>query len=238
MTPNENLKMILIILAIMGLLFLIVLWRSPGLRFIIRSKIHLPGRRSNYVKTILKDELNASKSGQKYDTLTDFLRDCPAYCVNNDFLGKKIRDILRTAGINYQQYVFIRKNATKDKTVFIRRDEEDRILIHAKGTYALPADYTKDVIYFDIEDMRPLIDMTDEAEWKNPDAVADVVTAITNSKTMAGLAGKGDMNILFWVLLGLTVLALMGIIALYYQSTQQDKMITEVWNLVNATRRP
>lgn len=234
----SKLQGVLLIFGVLLSIFLFILVISPRIRFIVRSKIHLPGRKSKYVKTVLKDELNSAKIGQKYDTLESFMKDCPDYCVNTDFLGKMIRNILRAAGINYQQYVFIRKNATKDKTVYIRRDEEDKILIHSKGTYALPADYSKDVIYYDVDDMRPLIDVTNEEDWKNPDTCADVVTAITNSKTMAGLSGKNDMNVLALISIGVTVLAIFGIIALYYQSTQQDKMITEVWNLVNSTRRP
>jgi hypothetical protein len=231
-------QIILMGLGILLLLFIIVLWKSPRIRFILRSKIKYPGRKSGYVKTILKDELKSAKEGQKYETLDAFMKDCPNYCVSSDMLGTMIRNILRSAGINFQQYVFIRKNATKDKTVYIRRDEEDKILLHAKGTYALPADYSKDVIYYDIEDMRPLIDITNEEDWKNPDMCADVVTAITNSKSMAGLNPNQDKGIWNIITLCLVFLALIGIVALYYHGTQQDKQLSAIWDLVNSTRKP
>jgi hypothetical protein len=229
-------QIILMGIGIILLLFMIVLWKSPRIRFILRSKIKYPGRKSGYVKTILKDELDLSKAGQKYATMEEFLKDCPKYQIDTDFLSTMIRNILKASGANFQQFVFIDRNAPKDETCWIRRDGET--LLHSKGTYALASKSDKNIQYYFKNDMRPIIDQSDEIEWRNPDAVAEVVTAITNSKSMAGLNPHEDKGIWNIITLCLVFLALIGIVALYYHGTQQDKQLSAIWDLVNSTRKP
>jgi hypothetical protein len=229
-------QIILMGLGITILLFIIVLWKSPRIRFILRSKIKYPGRKSGYVKTILKDELDSSKAGQKYATMEDFLKDCPKYQIDTDFLGNIIRNLLISTGAKFQQFVWVDRNAPSDETAWIRREGET--LLHDKGTYVLASKSDKKIQYYFKNDMRPIIDQSDEIDWRNPDAVADVVTGITNSKSMAGLNPHEDKGIWNIITLCLVFLALIGIVALYYHGTQQDKQLVAIWDLVNSTRKP
>lgn len=152
--------------------------------FILRAKyIKLPFRKSPMVmKIIKKEETDSAK--RKYETFDAFLKDCPKYQITSGSLDVIIRNIYRSVGVKFQQYVFIDKSNSIDKTAWLRR--EGHVVLHEGGTYALPWDSEKEIVYFDINEFRPLIDKTKEMDWRNPDMCADVITGLVNENTMKG----------------------------------------------------
>lgn len=194
---------------------------------IIISKISILRNRN---KKVVDEELKLSKEGIRYGEFKDFLKDCPEYQIKSGWIATQIRNIFRSFGAEYQQYVFIDNSSSIDKTCFLRKDGD--IVLHNKGTYTLPWKSEKKIIYFDIHDMRPLIDHTNEMDWKNPDAVADVVTAITNSKSMAGMNGKEGMNFTL-ILCVLVVITLLLIGATLYTEMDDHKKVVAMIRVLN-----
>lgn len=177
---------------------LIVRWKFPRLWFIFQVKIL---RRKGLSKKAVKKELEDSKK-YKYEKFEDFLRDCPKYQIDDSILGNIIRNIWKSAGAEFQQHVWIRKNDMNDKTAWLRREE--KFLIHEGGTYFMPWKWMKSVFYHVEGDSRPLLDLTEEMDWENGDMCADVVTAVTNSKNMAGLNGEEKpVSIYIWIMIAL-----------------------------------
>lgn len=183
------------------------------------------------LKRIADEELKGS-SIKSYATFEAFLRDCPQYQLDYSASGKIIRNILKRFGIKFQQYVFIDKSSTEDRTAFLRK--EGNILLHGKGTYLLPWDCQKDVIYFDIQDMRPLIDKTKDINWYNPDVCADVVTSITNSKTLEGMNGDSQSKYILILMVLSAISILVGIVGIY-QGIESDKAIQALFLALNSS---
>lgn len=184
--------------------------------FIIRSK--LPGGRK-YIIDKINEEAEKAKS-KTYESFEDFLQDCPEYQVKSDFMTDMIRKIYSGLGMDFQQYVFIDKGDPVDKTAWLRREKHK--VIHEKGTYFLPWNSEKKIIYFDIQDSRPLIDLTEEMDWRNGDMCADVVTAVTNNNNMRDLRGEQESGKLNMYILGLGALIVISIIVSYSISKQID----------------
>ena len=199
---------------------------------VFRSKL-LYFKKGN--KKVVDEELKLSQEGSRYEDFKDFLKDCPKYQVESGYVASQIRNIFRSFGATYQQFVFIDKSASKDKAVFLRRDGD--IVLHDEGTYCLPWDTEKDIIYFDVHDMRPLIDKTNEMDWQNPDTCADVITSITNSKSMAGMNGQGSgqVIIVLCVLIAITLI-LVGV-TLYTEMDNHKKVIAMIQTLNNSILR-
>ena len=229
---------VLILLAIVGFIICLLVIKLfypklfSQLWFIARGRwIKIPFRKSRMVKQVVKAELENSKKGSRYTDFKEFLKDCPEYQIESGTIASMIRNLMRGAGARYQQYVFIDKSAPKDKTAYLRREGD--LVLHEKGTYCLPWDSEKEIIYFDIHDMRPLIDKTKEMEWENPDMCADVVTSITNAHGMGNMGG-GDGNSKY-VLIGLvlTVVVLILVGAVLYQNIEAQKTTLAAINAIN-----
>jgi hypothetical protein len=190
---------------------------------IIGKKLYL-----NKVKIAAEKELEASKA-YKYDTFENFLRDCPKYQIKED---SPVRKFMKMLNIEFQQVVFIDQSSSSDKTAWIR--DEGAILVHEKGTYLKPWESQKNVLYFDIQDMRPLIDKTKDMDWYNPDACADVVTSITNSKTLENMNGDNNQKYII-ILLVLVAISIIISAAGIYQGIETQKTVVKSFEMLNQT---
>jgi hypothetical protein len=179
-------------------------------------------------KRLAAIEKEQSKQYQ-YDTFMDFLRACPTYQISGD---SAIRKFMRLLGIEFQQVVLIDQSSSKDKTCWVR--DEGAILVHAKGTYLKPWESQKKILYFDITDMRPLIDKTKDMDWYNPDACADVVTSITNSKTLENMNGGNNQTYIL-ILLVLVAISIIISAAGIYQGIETQKTVVTAFNALNNT---
>ena len=198
----------MIIYIIYGTAILFTLLISyKGYRFIKNKKY------ARQVRIEKEKELEYSKApeAKKYDSFETFLMDCPEYQIRDTPINALKRRIMTSFGTRFQQFVFIDKSAPTDRTVWLRR--EGTHFIHNGGTYLFPFKTEKNTIYYDITDMRPLIDLTDEQDWKDPDASAEVVTALTNNNQMQAMRGnEGIPDYIIYVLIGLGVVGLIVII--------------------------
>jgi aminopeptidase C len=190
---------------------------------IIGKKLYL-----NKVKIAAEKELESSKA-YKYDTFENFLRDCPKYQLKEDSI---VRKFMKMLNIEFQQVVFIDQSSSSDKTAWVR--DEGAILVHEKGTYLKPWESQKKVLYFDIQDMRPLIDKTKDMDWYNPDACADVVTSITNSKTLENMNGDNNQKYIL-ILLVLVAISIIISAAGIYQGIETQKTVVTAFNVLNNT---
>lgn len=183
-----------------------------------------------------KKEFESSKE-KTYKSFEEFLQDCPIYFVKDTFINRTIRNIYKSAGVKYQQYVFIDKASPTDKTAFLRKPENGK-LINGKGTYFTPWKSEKNIIYFDIIDGRPLVDMTDEMDWQNGDMCAEVITAVTNANNMAAMRGDGKTaQYIFYVLI-LCVIAVLLLGVMIYTSDQNTKHTLELLNKIVEQTKP
>jgi hypothetical protein len=182
----------------------------------------------NKVKVAADKELESSNA-YKYDTFENFLRDCPKYQLKDDSL---VRKFMKMLNIEFQQVVFIDQSSSSDKTAWVR--DEGAILVHEKGTYLKPWESQKKVLYFDIQDMRPLIDKTKDMDWYNPDACADVVTSITNSKTLENMNGDNNQKYII-ILLVLVAISIIISAAGIYQGIETQKTVVKSFEMLNQT---
>lgn len=197
--------------------------------FNMLCKIPIIGNRikkNNVRKEVKQEELKAIE-GHKYKDFKEFLKNAPKYTIDETQTGKLLRLMMESVGAEFQQYVFIDKSSPVDKTAWLRRD--GNILLHSNGTYLLPWDSQKEIIYFDIQDMRPLIDRTKDMNWFNPDACADIVTAITNAHTMEGMQGNDGLAKLIYIIIAAIVInILLSIVGIYAATETADSVKTAI----------
>jgi hypothetical protein len=189
------------------------------------------------LKTQSDNELKSAKAGTKYESFQEFLKDCPEYQLKSGSIDTTIRNIFRSFGVRYQQYVFIDPSAVTDKTAWLRREGDT--LIHEKGTYCPAWESEKEIQYFDIHDMRPLIDKTKDMDWKNQDAVADVVTAITNARSMLGLSGDNSSKLILIVVVLSAIAIILSGAGMYMQIQNQKETVAvlkQIYTVVNQTQ--
>jgi hypothetical protein len=208
------------------------------IKFILKYKyFKIPLKANREVRKIIKNELICAREGTKYESFQEFLKDCPEYQLKTGSIDTTIRNIFRSFGVVYQQYVFIDPSSVKDKTAWLRRDGDT--LIHEKGTYCPAWESEKEIQYFDIHDMRPLIDKTKDMDWKNQDAVADVVTAITNARSMLGLSGDNSSKLILIVVVLSAIAIIIAGAGIYMQIENQKQsvlVLEKIYNVVNQTQ--
>jgi len=196
----------------------------------ILSKIPYLGKKL-YLKEAQKfAEVEKEKSKlHEYADMKDFLNACPEYQIQQNSLLRKFMVLF---GIEFQQIVLIDQSSPKDKTCWVRN--EGAILMHEKGTYLKPWDSQKKIIYYDITDMRPLIDKTKDMDWYNQDTCADVVTSITNSKTLENMNGDNNQKYIL-ILLVLVAISIIISAAGIYQGIATQKTVVHAFENLNTT---
>lgn len=204
--------------------------RGDGKMNTILAKIPFLGKKLylKEAKKVAAIEKEKSKL-HNYEDFKTFLLDCPTYQIEKNNLLRKCMVML---GIEFQQVVFIDQSSSKDKTAWLRN--EGAILMHGTGTYLKPWESQKEIIYYDVTDMRPLIDKTKDMDWYNPDACADVVTSITNSKTLQGMNGDNDKKYIFILLVAVALCIILTVVGIY-QGIETQKMVAQAFTNLNTT---
>ena len=223
-------------LAVMVLTILVIIWslrkyREYGFSFI--SMIPIINRR--YLERQAKKEIKDAEKGIEYrkpgeddpdgKKFQAFLMDLPKYQIEDNFVASHLRSLMKSAGVEYKQIVLVNKADIHDTCLFARKSGQ--YFIHGKGTYFNPWECVKYIFYWDIIDSRPLIDMTDEMDWRNPEMCAEVVTAVTNTKTMLGQEKRLDelQKTMTYVLYCLGLVAILALVSIYYQNDATNKII-------------
>lgn len=225
---------LLIIISIIALL--IIRKKSPKLWFVLKVKLF----RQKQVATnaVKNEEENAKK--HKYNTFQEFLQDCPKYQIDDSYIGKIIRNIYVSAGAKFQQFVWIDLNDPSDETAWIRKKGES--LIHDGGTYVMPTKSEKKIQYFFKNDMRPIFDQANDIDWKNPDAVAEVVTGLCNTANMNAMrqsATGGDMTKYILITIAASALTVILLLGFMYQYDKANGQTVEMLKLIiNQTQQP
>ena len=222
-------------------IILVLFW----LRGKVRSKggslwVFVPYYGRRWAAQAAKKQLAAAEAGRVYNEVGDddpdgkkfkrFLRDLPVYCIEDSLISNMVRGLMKAVGVRYVQEVFIDKSEPEDKYCWVRKD--GMLFVHDKGTYASPWKSVKNVDYRDIADFRPLIDMTEDMDWRNPEMCADVVTAITNTRSMKDIRTDKLAELTAYVkyaLGGLVVLAI-GLIIIY---SRQDDSFKQVFRMLS-----
>jgi len=198
-----------------------------------------------YFKKKAKAELRAAEAGIKFlepgkDDLDGkkfqaFLRDLPKYCIEDGFIAKQIRGLMKMAGAEYRQVVLVDKADISDKKVWVRK--AGQVFIHSKGTYFIPWESVKDVVYYDIIDGRPLIDCTEEMDWRNPEMCAEVITAVTNTNAMKNLGEDSLKQISTYLMYVIVLLVIVGILTGYGIYNQGENTKATLNLLTNISQR-
>lgn len=201
--------------------------------FIIKVKVF----RSKISEKKVKVEKEKSKE-YKYETFDDFLRDCPEYQIDDSFLGRIIRNIYASFGAKYRSFVFIDPKSPEDRIAWLRVEGES--VLHEKGTYALAAETVKKINYYKLNDFRPLIDLANDPDWRDAEAVADTVTGLVNTANMNALdkATNGDQNPKYTIIImGAVILTLITVIVMiYYQDKNFKESIELLSKIVQYTK--
>lgn len=218
---------IYIIYAISAIVTLLISYKAYK---IIKTK-----RYARQVKKESEKELEDSKTpeAKTYESFEDFLMACPEYQIRDTPQDALKRRIMASFGTRFQQIVFIDKSAPTDHTVWLRR--EGLHFIHNAGTYIYPFKSEKSIIYYDIIDMRPLIDLTDEINWKDEDSCAEVVTALTNTKQMDTMRGNEEIPQYILVLGGIIVAVGIVVLITWAVGFDQGKSTLEAIQALNGT---
>lgn len=232
---------ILILISAVCILLAVILYRKYRKYGVpIWSIIPIIGE--SYYKKKVKSEIKTAESGIKYlepgkddpdgKKFQAFLRDLPTYCIEDGFVARQIRGLMRMAGAEYRQVVLINKADISDKKIWVRKTGQ--LFIHSKGTYFIPWESVKDVLYYDIIDGRPLIDQTDEMQWYNPEMCAEVITAVTNTNAMKSLGEDSLKNISQYLIYVIILLVIVGILtgySIYIQGENTKHMTTILTNI-------
>ena len=223
-------------LAIAVLTIFVIIWslrkyREYGFSFV--AIIPILNRR--YLARKAKKELKDAEKGIEYrkpgegdldgKKFQAFLMDLPKYQIEDNFVASHLRSLMKSAGVEYRQVVLIDKADVHDTCLWIRKHSQ--YFVHNKGTYFIPWECVKDVVYYDIVDGRPLIDLTDEWDWRNPEMCAEAITGVTNTKTMLGPEKRIDdlQRTITYVLYGLGLVAILALVSIYYQNDGTTKII-------------
>lgn len=202
----------------------------------------IPGIGDKYYKNKSKTELKTSEDGIKYlepgkddpegKKFQSFLRELPKYQIDDGFIASQIRNLMKLAGVEYRQIVLINKADISDKKIWVRKS--GHYFINGKGTYFIPWECVKDILYYDLVDSRPLIDKTDDMEWTNQEMCADVVTAVTNTKAMAALQ-DGELNKLstymLYIGIGLLIVAGLTALSIYMDMKANEAILNSLTNI-------
>lgn len=189
-----------------------------------------------YFKRKAAKEIKAGEAGIVYNApgqndpdgkkFKEFLTKLPNYQVEDNFFASRIRALMRVAGTEYKQVVLIDKANIHDKKLWVR--VKGLTLVHGEGTYFYPWEGIKDVNYWDIVDSRPLIDMTKDMDWYNPEMCAEVVTAITNTKAM-GSWGEDSIEkiqkMIMFILIAVGIGIAVSVVLLFQQNQANTNMM-------------
>lgn len=192
-----------IVLVIFLLFYVRAKWREyGGNRDVFNAWIYgwMPFIGKKYRRRLLRNQEKLAEAGTVYNSEKDedaetarkmfykFQRDLPVYCISEGLIQGFIRGIYESAGAEFLQILLYNKAGRHNKYVYARREGDT--LVHDKGTYFLPWENVNDLLPWDIVDSRPLIDKTNDWDWKNPEAFAEAVTGLVNTHSMQMQSGQ------------------------------------------------
>lgn len=239
----SNILLLQVMLLFLVIFLVATIWYALRYRqygFSIIAAIPILNRR--YFEKKVKQDANKADAGIRYmnpgeddkggKKFQAFLRDLSKYEIEDNFFASQLRGLMKAAGAEYRQVVLINKADVSDKKTWVRK--EGQYFIHEKGMYFIPWEGVKDIIYYDVIDGRPLIDMTDEMEWRNPEMCAEVIAAVTNTNAMKNLTTDQLADIQkmqMYILLAAAAAVLVGIVAIYNNGISNKQMISILTNI-------
>lgn len=162
-----------------------------------------------------------------------FIQDLPSYCIEDDFFSRLIRSIMSKGGATYQQVVLHDASSISDTYVYVRK--EGNYFLHNNGIYLFPWDYQKDILHWDIQDCRPMIDRSPQVKWESKKMNARYFWGIVNSVAMGKEEGIGK-NTMTIILILIALSVVIGIYNVYTIGQNQDQIINALKIIANNTQ--
>lgn len=172
---------------------------------------------------------------QKKAAFMDFLIDLPVFMIDDGFFSRKIRSILESGGARFQQVVLHDSSDIDDVFVWIRK--EGHYFIHDKGVYLWPWDNQKSIQHWDIQDMRPLVDKSKDAQWQNPLMNSRYFWGILNSRSMEKRDNALDSGVKLLMIL-IVISILVAGYGVYQGYNNQKELVIILSKIANNTVRP
>jgi len=166
----------------------------------------------------------------------DFIEDLPVYCITDTIFSSFVRKMLSSGGARFQQVILHDSSCVDDVYVYIQR--KGNYFIHDKGLYAWPFKNSKRIQHWDINDLRPLEDKTDETDWKNPLMNARIVAGMVNSNAMKPKENGGKTSTILIVGVVILIIAVGYIAYVQYQNqkvtAENTKIIFDMLNNISS----
>lgn len=191
------------------------MWKESGLSWLAfhpywgltYSKIAVDNNKEKALAGVefVKEEMTEE---EKRKVFKDFLTTCPTYCIQNNFFSGIIRGALSRGGARFKKVVLIDSSSVDD--IYLNVPVAGDYFISNVGFYLIPWDNSKTILYWDINDSRPLIDKSKEAKWQDPRMNARYVYGIMNKISMQGKSEPEGIPIHYFVIGIVLILVAIG----------------------------
>ena len=222
---------------VFAIVLLIIVLKILSRHIMIRKALKLPFLSTKSTNDLVKNYVERQEKAEpikKYNDFAAFCSDLPAYSIKEDYANKIVRNALILAGMKFKQFVYIDKNTSTPKTAWMRWT--GKVLSHEKGEYYPPFDCGGyNVIFYDVNDARPLIDKTKDHDWKDPEMNADLVAARHNANVLKNF--QRAENQMLYILIGMAVIAVIVIATWYMTNTKIDGIATQAMQAIDAAKK-
>lgn len=145
---------------------------------------------------------------EKRKEFKSFMVTLPTYCIQDHFFSGIIKGLLARGGARFKKVVLIDSSSVDD--LYLNVPVDGDYFTSNAGFYLIPWDNSKTILYWDINDSRPLIDKSKEAKWQDPRMNARYVYGIMNKISMQGKSEPEGVPIHYLVIGVVLILVAIG----------------------------
>lgn len=170
---------------------------------------------------------------EKNKAFKDFLTTLPTYCIYDNFFSGMIKKLLERGGARFKKVVLLDPSSVDD--VYCTPQVEGDYFVSNGGFYLMPWDNPKTILYWEINDCRPLIEKSKEAKWQDPRMNSRYVYGIMNKISMQGKKEPQTISTMHFII-GCIIIIIVIVAGTYYTDgnmTQVKHTLTNMTEMIN-----